>query len=411
MLPVITHPGAPAFTPYQSGKASQMTRAANNATAAGTGTVLLSLIAVSLSGCAPTPPPASDGKPGPHEITVTATDRECTLSKPSTLTGRTDFIVTNTGTKVTEFYLYGAGNQVLGDVHNIQPGQQRSLSLALDEPGYYFTACKPALIGDGISADFKVEGNPIAPDRQDQTGQRYRRYVTNQTGALVTATAALVGAVKKGDVTGAQDLYPLARTYYERIAPVAQWFPNNLQARIDQGQVEGRPDERWSGFHRLEKDLWLSGLQPDTNAVANQLLADVKELDSGLTNPKWVVGSDDVVRGAQNVLANLAKDAGTGNGELYSHTDLWDFQAGADGCRVAVGSVRSAVDERDPELGKRIDQAFATVQGLLDRLQWNGGFGFGPYDRVAEPQRQELSRAMDAANIEIGQLSSTAAPR
>lgn len=388
-----------------------MTRASNNAPAVGTATVLLSLVAVSLSGCAPTPPPASDGTPGPHEITVAATDHECTLSKPSTMTGPTDFVVTNNGTKVTEFYLYGAGNQVLGDVHNIQPGQQRNLSLALTEPGYYFTACKPALIGDGISADFKVEGNPIPTDRQDETGQRYRRYVTNQADALVTATAALVGAVKKGDVTGAQDLYPLARTYYERIAPVAQWFPNNLQARIDQGRADGYPDERWTGFHRLEKDLWLSGLQPDTNAVATQLLADVKELDSGLTNPKWAVSSEDVVRGAQNVLANLAKDASTGNGELYSHTDLWDFQAGADGSRVAVGSVRPAVDERNPELGKRIDQAFATVQGLLDRLQWNGGFGFGPYDRVAEPQRQELSRAMDAVSVEIGQVFSVVASR
>lgn len=175
-----------------------MTRAANDATAVGTATVLLSLVAVSLAGCAPTPPPASDGKPGPHQITVAATDHECTLSKTSTETGRTDFVVTNNGTKVTEFYLYGAGARVLGDVHNIQPGQQRNLSVALNEPGYYFTACKPALIGDGISADFKVDGNPIAADRQDEAEQSYKRYVSNQTGALVTATAALVGAVKKG---------------------------------------------------------------------------------------------------------------------------------------------------------------------------------------------------------------------
>jgi len=388
-----------------------MTRAANDATAVGTATVLLSLVAVSLAGCAPTPPPASDGKPGPHQITVAATDHECTLSKTSTETGRTDFVVTNNGTKVTEFYLYGAGARVLGDVHNIQPGQQRNLSVALNEPGYYFTACKPALIGDGISADFKVDGNPIAADRQDEAEQSYKRYVSNQTGALVTATAALVGAVKKGDVTGAQDLYPTARTYYERIAPVAQRFPNNLQTRIDLGPAEVHPDDKWTGFHRLERDLWLSGLQPDTNAVADKLLADVKELDSGLTSPEWAVSADEVVHGAQTVLATLAKEAITGGGEIFSHTDLWDVQAGVDGCRVGVGSVRPEVDQRSPELGKRIAQAFANVQGLLDRLQWNGGLGFGPYDRVAEPQRQELSRAIDALNIEVGQVPSTAASR
>ena len=41
--------------------------------------------------------------------------------------------------------------------------------------------------------------------------------------------------------------------------------------------------------HRLEKDLWVTGLQPDSAAVADQLVADVKELNAGVKAPEWTI--------------------------------------------------------------------------------------------------------------------------
>jgi iron uptake system component EfeO len=67
-----------------------------------------------------------------------------------------------------------------------------------------------------------------------------------------------------------------------------------------------------------------------------------------------------------------------------------------------VGSVRPILDERDAALGKRVDAAFATVQGLLDK--YRAGDGFITYDKVTEPQRQELSRAIDALSAEVSQV-------
>ena len=37
--------------------------------------------------------------------------------------------------------------------------------------------------------------------------------------------------------------------------------------------------QRWTGFHRLEKDLWVTGPQPDTNALADQLWPTSRELE------------------------------------------------------------------------------------------------------------------------------------
>ncbi|MDH6247432.1 iron uptake system protein EfeO [Mycobacterium sp. OTB74] len=365
--------------------------------------LLAGVAGVSISAC--TPKQSDAGKQSPGDITVAASDTECKLSKTETGTGPSTFVITNNGTKVTEFYVYGAGDRVMGEIENISPGLQRKLIVQLAEPGGYTTACKPGMVGDGIRGNFNVTGNAVQVDTQGkfkEAADSYKNYVTNQTTELITASEAFVAAIKKGDVAGAKDLYPKARTYYERIEPVAESFPNDLDPRLDLREADLRPGDKWTGFHRLEKELWVSGLQPDTNAVADQLMADVKELDAGVKDPKWTIDSTKIAGGAQGLLDEIAKSKITGEEDTFSHTDLWDFQANIDGSRTAVGSVRPILDERDAALGKRVDAAFATVQGLLDK--YRAGDGFITYDKVTEPQRQELSRAIDALSAEVSQV-------
>ncbi|OBG18614.1 peptidase M75 [Mycolicibacterium celeriflavum] len=382
-----------------------MARVAHNAKAGLTAAVVVvGLTAMFMPGCAPKPT-VPDGKPDSSEITVAAGDESCQLSKASAGTGTTTFVITNHGTAVTEFYVYGAGDRVMGEVGNIAPGLQRKLVVQLPEPGRYYTACKPGMVGDGIRGDFTVTGNARPADAQDrfkEAADSYKAYVIGQTTNLVTATEVFAGATKKGDWEGAQKLYSQARTYYGRVEQVAESFPNDLGRRIDQREADVRPGERWTGFHRLEKDLWLSNLQPDTGAIADQLVADVKELDALVKDPKWTIDATEIAGGAQRLLAKIAQNTIAGAEEVFSHTDLWDIQANLDGARTAVGSVRPIIDERDHELGAQVDLAFATVQGLLDKHQWNAGFV--PYDKVTEPERQELSRAVDALIAEVDKV-------
>ena len=115
------------------------------------------LAAVALAGCAPATKPASTGRPTP-EITVDASDTGCALSTTKAAAGSYTFVVTNTGTKVTEFYVYGDGERVIGEAENISPGLQRRLDVRFEGPGTYQTACKPGMAGDGIRGDFTVTG-------------------------------------------------------------------------------------------------------------------------------------------------------------------------------------------------------------------------------------------------------------
>ena len=356
--------------------------------------------------------PADPGQSAPSEITVTASDSACELSGTEGATGANTFVITNNGTKVTEFYVYGEGERVMGEVENISPGLQRKLIVQLGEAGTYQTACKPGMVGDGIRGDFKVTGDSVKIDEAGkfkEASESYKRYVNSQTDALIAATQIFVDAVKKGDVNAAKAQFPIARTYYERIEPVAESFPNDLDPRIDLREADLEPGQKWTGFHRLEKDLWVTGLQPDSNAMADQLMADVKELDNGVKAPSWTIDSTQIAGGAQGLLDEVAASKITGEEDTFSHTDLWDFKANVDGSQTAVASVRPILDERNADLGKKVDQRFADVDALLEKYRQGDGFVF--YDKVTEPQRQELSRAIDALSKEVSQVQGVIAPQ
>jgi iron uptake system component EfeO len=380
---------------------------------AGIAAVAALLAGISLTSCtAKEPASAAGGKDAPGHITVNASDTACELSGTEASTGPSTFVITNNGSKVTEFYVYGEGERVMGEVENISPGLERKLIVQLGEPGKYQTACKPGMIGDGLRSDFTVTGDAVKIDTEGkfkEASDSYKRYVNSQTDALITATQVFVDAVKKGDVPAAKAQYPIARTYYERIEPVAESFPDDLDPRIDLREADLEPGQKWTGFHRLEKDLWATGLKPDSTAMADQLLADVKELDGGVKAPDYRIDSTQIAGGAQGLLDEIAASKISGEEDIFSHTDLWDFQANVDGSQTAVSSVRPILDESNAELGKRVDQRFADVEALL--AKYRQGDGFVLYDTVTEPQRQELSRAIDALGKEVSQVQGVIATR
>ncbi|MBC7589927.1 MAG: hypothetical protein H7226_02635 [Salinibacterium sp.] len=54
----------------------------------------------------------------------------------------------------------------------------------------------------------------------------------------------------------ARSLFPTARVSYERIEPTAEAF-GDLDPTIDFREVDAVAERRdWTGFHRMEKDLW-----------------------------------------------------------------------------------------------------------------------------------------------------------
>ncbi len=116
----------------------------------------------------------------------------------------------------------------------------------------------------------------------------------------------------------------------------------------------------------------------------------------------FTVDSTKIAGGAQGLLDEIASSKISGEEDIFSHTDLWDFEANLQGSQTAVSSVRPILDERNADLGKKVDQRFAESEALLQK--YRKGDGFVLYDTVTEPQRQELSRSIDALSKEVSQV-------
>jgi iron uptake system component EfeO len=366
------------------------------------------LSALSLAACGGATDPADAAGKGADAIAVTAADDVCDVATVDLDAGTHRFAVTNTGSKVTEFYVYADGDRVVGEVENIAPGVARDLLVQLPA-GSYQTACKPGMTGDGIRTTLTVSGES-APLTGDQTlaaaGTDYQRYVQSQTGALVEQTAAFVAAVKAGDVAGAQGLYPVARTYWERIEPVAESF-GDLDPVIDGREGDQAEGEDFTGFHRIEQALWQTGDVAAMGPYADRLLADVQEIATRANEVQ--LDPLQLANGAKALLDEVATGKITGEEERYSHTDLWDFQANLDGSQNAVQALRPYLAEADPELVARIDERFAATQAEL--AAYRSGDGFLSYAQLTQPQLRGLSDSITALTEAVSQVAAAVAQR
>jgi len=338
-------------------------------------------------------------------ITVTAGDTTCELSRTEAPAGNITFDIVNKGTKVTEFYLYGPGDRIIGEVENIGPALSRKLSVEVPDGGSYTSACKPGMVGDGIRAPFTVTGTARqSTDTNTQLAESvasYKRYITSQIETLVPETEEFAEAVKAGNVEKAKEEFPKGRTYWERIEPVAESF-GDIDPKTDGREDDERgPGETFTGYHRLEKDLWVSGLQADSGAIADKLVADMKDLQNRVRTLELTPVQ--LANGAKELLDEVATGKITGEEDRYSHTDLWDFKANVEGSQAAIAALRPVIDRKDPALGPVLDQGFAAVNQLLEG--YRSGDGFKLYTELTPEDTKKMAEAVDALGEPVSKVA------
>jgi len=342
------------------------------------------------------------GSGGDGKIAVTATDTECKIARSETAAGPVTFTVSNKGNKVTEFYVYATGDRIVGEVENVAPGLSRDLIVEL-AAGSYETACKPGMSGKGIRSTFTATGDakPLTDDAKlKQATDDYQRYVKSQTGALIDKTTEFVTAVKAGDIEKAKTLFPVARTYWERIEPVAESF-GDLDPAIDAREADLEAGQEWTGFHKIEKDLWVTKDVSKSGPTADKLLTDVKTIVDKANTVQ--LSPIELANGAKELLDEVATGKITGEEDAFSHTDLWDFAANLEGSRAAIAALRPVIAEKDAALAKELDDKFAAAQAELDKYRNGDGWKF--HNELSEAQLKTLSDTINALTEPIAKVA------
>ena len=256
----------------------------------------------------------------------------------------------------------------------------------------------------------------IAPDSVAQATENelvndavegYRAYLQEQIDTMLADTTAFTDAVRAGDIEAAKEAYPISRRSWERIEPIAGLI-EDIDTAVDarEDDYDGPTDPAFTGWHRLEYQLWTAEDVSEAAAFADQLDADLQTLADAA--PELELPPGLLTVGAQELIEEVAAPDGKLSGEedRYSGTDLYDFQANVEGSEALVELLAPALEEADPELLAEIRGQFATI---FDRLAELGSFedGFVPYAEVTQEQRDEFAADLGALAESLSLLNGT----
>ncbi|MFF3558444.1 iron uptake system protein EfeO [Streptomyces sp. NPDC002574] len=339
-------------------------------------------------------------------ITVTASDTACDISKTTFPAGHVQLAVKNTGSKVTEVYVYTPSDKIVTERENIGPGTKATITAEI-KAGSYEIACKPGMQGDGIRQKITVTGKgAVTSDpRLDTAVAAYRKYAQEQADQTIPVVQQFADAVKAGDVEKAKSLFAPSRVGWERTEPVAESF-GDIDPLTDTREDGLEDGQKWTGWHRLEKSLWKdkkAGAEEGT--LADQLVTDLKDWQTRVG--KADITATSMANGAKELLDEVATGKITGEEDFYSHTDLSDFQANVEGAQKAYELLKPVAAENDAALTAELDKQFTAVNGLL--AKYRKGDTFVSYDTVGKADRKALSDGVNALAEPLSKLAAAVA--
>ncbi|MFF2525753.1 iron uptake system protein EfeO [Streptomyces liangshanensis] len=348
----------------------------------------------------------SDSKAAGGAVRVTADDTSCDVSKKEFPSGHVELAVENKGSKVTEVYLLFPDDRIVTERENIGPGTKATLTAEV-KSGSYEIACKPGMKGDGIRQKVTVTGGTAAArsPEKDAAVAAYRKYAQEQADATLPKVKVFTDAVRAGDIEGAKKAYAPSRVGWERTEPVAESF-GDIDPLVDTRADGLEKGQKWTGWHRLEKELWQDKkLSPDAPGLADELDKDLADWQKRVGTA--VITPTSMANGAKELLDEVAAGKITGEEDRYSHTDLVDFKANVEGAQQSYELLKPVAVKNDAALVTELGKQFAALNTLLDKYR-AGGAGSGEfvsYDTVREPQRKELSDAVNALAEPLSRLA------
>jgi iron uptake system component EfeO len=366
---------------------------------AGSAVALSLAVGLLLSACGSDPKPSgSSGGSSPRTIKVGITDAGCDPQNMTIEGGAVTFEVTNKGTSAVTEYEVLSGERIIAEKENLTPGLSGSFTLDLD-PGVYTLQCPGGSAPQGTLRVTGAGGGPDLSAEATTAVADYRTFLERETDQLVPATKRFAAAVIAGRIDQAKDLFPRARTHYEAIEPVAESF-GDLDPEIDARANDVATGTTWTGFHRIEKALWVDGSTAGMAPIARKLVADVTKLQ---TLVKTVdLQPAQIANGASELLDEVSTSKITGEEDRYSHTDLWDFEANVKGSLEAFTVLRALATRSDPTVVADIDARFQQVQDALDR--YRQGEGFVSYTDLTKQDVRSLAQAVDSLAEPLSQV-------
>ena len=250
----------------------------------------------------------------------------------------------------------------------------------------------------------QVDTSKDTKEQLKQATDLYKKFVENQVDTLLKDTEKFAETIKSGNLDEAKKQYPVIRMAYERSEPIAESFGEldvNIDFRLADYLEENKTEEGWRGFHRIEKIMWEQNTTKGTEQYAEQLVKDIKELKAKVATVE--VTPDLMVTGAVDLLNEVATQKITGEEEIYSHTDLYDFKANIEGAEEIFKIFKPLIEKKDSKLAKDLTEKFATINSLLDKYKTDDKH-YKLYTDLTKENTKELSEAVTKLGEPLSQM-------
>ena len=317
-------------------------------------------------------------KPTSASPTIVVADDACAEGWSAPAAGQQTFAIRNTSSALVEVYLMGADRRTAhGELEGLAPGTTRFLSATLPA-GEYSWKCIRSDGTESFSSVGRVTGSSSGAATADTVGRAYipatrtelvaaatlyRTAITPLLATLQTDTRALLDAVAADPTSAAaKTAWLSAHLDYVRLGAAYGTF-GELDAAINgrpDGLADGVDDPGFTGFGRLEHELWQQPVGADAVATARQLKADVDTLAAEFSSAE--IEPVDLPLRAHEILENGLQFELTGASNHGSDAALATLRAEFDATTVVLDALQTPLGSRDPQL-------LTAVRGALDDLR------------------------------------------
>ena len=282
--------------------------------------------------------------------------------------------------------------------------KKNKLFLALMARTIVISVCSAKTDKKEETKSSQVDTSKGTKEQLKQATELYKKFVEKQVDTLLKDTEKFAETIKAGNLEEAKKQYPVIRMAYERSEPIAESFGEldvNIDFRLADYLEENKTEEGWRGFHRIEKIMWEKNTTKGTEEYADQLVKDIKELKAKVATVE--VTPDLMVTGAVDLLNEVATQKITGEEEIYSHTDLYDFKANIEGAEEIFKIFKPLIEKKDSKLASDLVEKFATINKLLDKYKTDDKH-YKLYTDLTKENTKELSEAVTKLGEPLSQI-------
>ena len=161
-------------------------------------------------------------------------------------------------------------------------------------------------------------------------------------------------------------------------------------------------DPGFTGFHRIEKGLWVDGTTTGLTELTAGLRANVADLRSRLDTLD--IEPRVMARGAGELIDEVAQSKMTGEEDRYSKLDLWSIDPNVEGSAKIVDLLRPAIEKVDAGVSRRARCRVRERSTASSPSTASEGSGFQTFDKIDQVDLKALQAALADLSERLAEL-------